>query len=252
MVEPPGIAPGSETLIAYAFIPIVGPKPDPANIGRQGYEVKNRVLRAVLAAGAAAGAMALACPALAQAPRPSRGDCETLFVVSNGFHSSLAVPGHAARAAGLPDFGAPWVEVGWGEAEAYQAPKLTARNVARVVVRPGPSAMLLVPLRERPDRVWRTGVVEFGVSGAGLRSIVADLAREPRRCAAGELIVLSERSGGGRFLAASTPFRVWRMCNAWASVRLRRAGLEVPRAFTARSLIRAIDRQPTCGELASG
>ncbi len=41
MVEPPGIAPGSETLIACAFIPIVEPKPDPANIGWQGYEVKN-------------------------------------------------------------------------------------------------------------------------------------------------------------------------------------------------------------------
>ena len=40
-MEPPGIAPGSETLIAYAFIPIVGPKPDPPNIGRQGYEGKN-------------------------------------------------------------------------------------------------------------------------------------------------------------------------------------------------------------------
>ena len=41
MVEPPGIAPGSETLIACAFIPIVRPKPDDPNIGRQGYEVKN-------------------------------------------------------------------------------------------------------------------------------------------------------------------------------------------------------------------
>ena len=41
LVEPPGIAPGSETLIACAFIPIVRPKPNPPNIGRQGYEVKN-------------------------------------------------------------------------------------------------------------------------------------------------------------------------------------------------------------------
>ena len=202
-----------------------------------------RALAGAVLALAAAGA------AHAQAPRPSKGDCETLFVVSNGFHSSLALPAEAARAAGLPDFGAPWVEVGWGEAEAYQAPRLTARNVARVVVRPGPSAMLLSPLRDRPDRVFRTGAVEFGVSRAGLRSLMRDLAAEPRRDAAGDLIVLSQQKSGGQFVAASTPFRVWRMCNAWASVRLRRAGLPVGRAVSAGALVRSIDRQPTCGEL---
>ncbi len=33
MVEPPGIAPGSSSLITWAFIPIVRPKPDLINIG---------------------------------------------------------------------------------------------------------------------------------------------------------------------------------------------------------------------------
>ncbi|HEX8569594.1 MAG TPA: DUF2459 domain-containing protein [Caulobacteraceae bacterium] len=201
-----------------------------------------------VAALAAAVATFLACPALAQAPRASKGDCETLFVISNGFHTSVALPAEAARRAGLPDFGARWVEVGWGEAEAYQAPRLTARNVARVVVRPGPSAMLVAPLRDRPDRVWSEGVVEFGVSRAGLGSIVGDLAAEPRRDASGRLIVLSQQRGG-QFVAASTPFRVWRMCNAWGSMRLRRAGLPVPRSWTAGALVKALDRQPTCGEL---
>jgi hypothetical protein len=36
MVEPPGIAPGSNPLIARAFISIVRPKPDLGNIGAIG------------------------------------------------------------------------------------------------------------------------------------------------------------------------------------------------------------------------
>jgi hypothetical protein len=193
---------------------------------------------------------AVAAMAAAAAPPPSSGDCATVFVVSNGFHSSLAVPAAAAEAAGLPSFGAAWTEIGWGEAAAYQAPRLNAGAVARVILRPGPSAMLIAPLRDRPDRIWSEGVVEFGLSQRGLRQIMADVSAEARRDASGRLIVLSEQRGGA-FVAASTPFRIWRMCNAWASVRLRRAGLPVARAFTAGGLVRSIDRQPTCGELAA-
>ena len=195
-------------------------------------------------------AVAAAAAIAAGAPPPSAGDCATLFVISNGFHSSLAVPGTAAEAAGLPSFGAAWTEIGWGEAGAYQAPRLSAGNVARVILRPGPTAMLIAPLRDRPDRIWSKGVVEFGLSNQGLRRVMTDLSAEAKRDAAGRLIVLSEQRGGA-FVAASTPFRVWRMCNAWASVRLRRAGLPVARAFTAGGLVRSIDRQPTCGELAA-
>ena len=43
-MEPPGIAPGSERPITRPFIPIVRPKPDPANIGAEGYEGKNTVI----------------------------------------------------------------------------------------------------------------------------------------------------------------------------------------------------------------
>ena len=42
-MEPPGIAPGSRSLISRAFISIDRPKPDPSNIGTKGYGVKNRM-----------------------------------------------------------------------------------------------------------------------------------------------------------------------------------------------------------------
>jgi hypothetical protein len=43
MVEPPGIAPGSNPLIARAFISIVRPKPDLGNIGAKGYRFQKRL-----------------------------------------------------------------------------------------------------------------------------------------------------------------------------------------------------------------
>ena len=43
MVEPPGIAPGSKSLIARAFISIDQPKLDPSNIGTKGYGEKKRL-----------------------------------------------------------------------------------------------------------------------------------------------------------------------------------------------------------------
>ena len=46
-MEPPGIAPGSSSLITWAFIPIVEPKPDRFNIGAfdpQGKRQANKIV----------------------------------------------------------------------------------------------------------------------------------------------------------------------------------------------------------------
>lgn len=47
-MEPPGIAPGSSSLITWAFIPIVGPKPDTLNIGASRGEGKSVARKIVL------------------------------------------------------------------------------------------------------------------------------------------------------------------------------------------------------------
>jgi hypothetical protein len=124
------------------------------------------------------------------------------------------------RRPACPSFGGPWVEIGWGEARAYQAPRLTFGNILGVVFAPGPSALLIAPLRDRPDRLWGDAAVEFGVSREGLASLMADVAAEADATSrAGSWS--SRRREGGQFVAARSRFRVWRMCNAWAAERLR-------------------------------
>jgi len=190
------------------------------------------------------------CAQAREAPPPSAADCVAVYALSNGFHGGLVVPGAAAQAAGLPAFGAPWVEIGWGEARAYQARRLTLGNVLGVVFAPGPSALLIAPLRDRPDRLWRKGVAEFGVSREGIASFMSAFAGEARRDGQGRLVVLSE-ARGGVFVAARTPFRLWRMCNAWAAERLRDAGLKVRPGpvLTASALMSRVEALPTCSEL---
>jgi hypothetical protein len=184
------------------------------------------------------------------APPPTKDDCVAVFAISNGFHSGVALPAEAVEAAGLPTFGGAWVEFGWGEARAYQASRLGAGDIARVVLAPGPSTLLIAPLTDQPDRLWSSGVLEFGVSREGLAQLARDVAAEAERDPEGRLIVLSERRGG-QFVAARSRFRLWRMCNGWAAGRLRAAGLELrtPPLLTAGGLMKRIDRLPTCEEL---
>jgi len=203
--------------------------------------------RAALGLGVGLG---LAAAGAAQAaPPPSKDDCVAVYALSNGFHSGVALPAEVIAGVDLPTFDGAWVEFGWGEAQAYQAPRLTAGNVARVVFAPGPSTLFIAPLRARPDPLSE-GVIAFGVSREGRAQLARDLADEARRDAAGRLIVLSERRGGW-FVAAKSRFRLWRMCNGWAAERLCGAGLglSTPPLLTAGGLMKRIDRLPTCGEL---
>ena len=200
---------------------------------------------------AAAAVLSAGGPAWGKPPPPTAGNCVTAYAVSNGFHGGLVAPAAAVRAAGLPTFDAAWVEIGWGEARAYQAPRLTAGTAIRSVLTPGPSTLLIAPLRDRPDRIWRKGVAAFGLSREGLAALLRDVAAEARRDDQGRLIVLS-RARGGVFVAARTPFRIWRMCNGWAAERLRGAGLELRPGpvFTANALMSRIEALPDCAELA--
>jgi hypothetical protein len=205
-----------------------------------------------LLAAAALAACLLGGAVRAAPPPPTAANCIAVYAVSNGFHGGLVAPGAAVEAAGLPSFGGPWVEIGWGEARAYQAPRLTFGNILGVVFAPGPSALLIAPLRDRPDRLWGDAAVEFGVSREGLASLMSDVAAEAERDEQGRLVVLSQ-ARGGQFLAARSRFRVWRMCNAWAAERLRASGVTMKpgRVFTAGALMTRIRALPTCDELSA-
>ncbi len=178
------------------------------------------------------------------APAAAAGDCLTVWVLSNGFHTSLALPPEAAAAAGLDVGGARWVEVGWGEARAYQAQSMNPITLFRAVAAPGPTALFVAPLPYEPSAYGREAARSVAVSREGLRVLLADVRTETRRGADGRTEVLSVAQNG-TFVGATGRFGLFRNCNVWVAERLRRAGVSLQdrSALTARGLFRQLDQR---------
>ncbi len=175
------------------------------------------------------------------APVASAADCVTIWVLSNGFHTSLVLPPEAARAAGLDPADAAWIEIGWGEAAAYQAQSMNPLILLRAAVAPGETALFVARMPFDPARYGPDQARAVTVSYAGLRTILSDIAAETRRAADGRSVVLSV-AANGTFVAATSRFGLFRNCNVWLAERLRRAGVPLPArpALTARGLYAAL------------
>lgn len=203
--------------------------------------------RAALAGAALAGcgAWLSADDVRPLAPPPTAQDCVSIAVLSNGFHASLAVPAEVARRMGADVGAAPWAEIGWGEARAFQAEALSLDVAVGAVLAPGPTTLFVAPLPGPPRPGPR--VAALGLSRAGLDRLAADLAAETARDAQGRPVILSRRFGGA-FYGATGAYRFWRTCNVWTAERLRRAGaaLRVRSGFLADGLLNGARRARQC------
>lgn len=203
------------------------------------------------AGGAAALAVLTGCVLTRPAPGEAPAACRTVWVTSNGFHTGIAVPAATARAAGFEPGAAPWVEFGWGEDGAYRGERLTLGAATRAALG-GEGVLHVAPLADRPDRLYAPGVATaVAVSEVGEGALAEDLRAEVVRDAEGRALVVGPGKGrGATFYAARTPYRTWRTCNVWTADRLRRAGVDVPRAGStlAPVLTRRLRGGPTCGD----
>ena len=208
-------------------------------------------LLALAAAALAGTGVWLSLPGVqAAAPPPSPGDCVRVWVLSNGFHTSLGLPPEAARTVGLSAGAAPWVEIGWGEARAYQAQSMDPLTLIRAAVAPGETTLFVAAVPFDPARYGPDQATPVAVSRAGLQVLLRDVAAEARRDTQGRPRVLSA-APNGTFLAAHSPFGLLRPCNVWTSERLRRAGVPIldRPMLLASGLFTALRQQvpSTCG-----
>ncbi|MEO0981360.1 MAG: DUF2459 domain-containing protein [Pseudomonadota bacterium] len=205
----------------------------------------------ILAVGLAACASAPSDPP----PPPSPGDCVTLRVWSNGFHTSLAL-----QAAHLPEAHpllalypeAAYFLVGWGERDYFMDPEPGAFDALGAILPPSPSAVQVMahsaPLEET---LWRPArLVEVAVSEAGMARLAGAISETLERGADGAPVALGEGRLAGRsqFLAARPGFHLFYMCNHWTAQRLAEAGVPVRPglSFTAGGLLGALgDDAPT-------
>lgn len=164
-------------------------------------------------------------------------------VVSNGFHSGLALPtvamGQAAGRLGLPGVAAiarrfaafPVLEIGWGEARFYRStPTLDSIDVwlaLSALFRPGNASVVhVVGLPDRAVRVLAVQIVPITLSEPGFDALLRRLDQALAKGAASPLVELGPGlARNSLFYASVETFSIVQVCNHWTSSLLSAAGV---------------------------
>jgi uncharacterized protein (TIGR02117 family) len=178
-----------------------------------------------------------ACAGLGHPGRPpeSSPSRETVYVVSNGWHSGVVVEAGRLPAGRWPQRAAldarRYLEVGWGDRDAYLADRITARLAIRAAFASRGSVLLIDAFDQRvPERYRGSDVVELPVSAPGLDGLAAFIEASHAQDAQGRPIPIESRgSASGVFFLARGRFHALNTCNSWTAAALRAAGLPPPR-----------------------
>jgi len=174
---------------------------------------------------------------------------EPVWLISNGFHTSLALRRSAAppqlakmAAAARADH----VLIGWGAAIYYTTPRVTPLTFCRATLLPTASALHVVPVRgSLRARFQHSDILRFEASPEEFRELRRFLDGAFVRDSADRPVLLGTGySPGSRFYAGRETFWFPVTCNVWSARALRRAGVPVSlaRAVAAESLVRQVRR----------
>jgi uncharacterized protein (TIGR02117 family) len=169
-------------------------------------------------------------------PEPERG--EAIYVTSNGWHTGVVVEGSWMLPARWPHRdalgGRRYLEIGWGDRDAYAANRLTTRLALRAAFASRGSALLVAGFDEPiPERFRGIDVVELRVSAGALDGLAAFIEASRAPDATGEPVQLAPAWGPSwAFYAARGRFHILNTCNSWTARALRAAGLPLRPALT--------------------
>ncbi len=161
------------------------------------------------------------------------GEGAAVFVVSNGWHSSIVIarsdvpPGRIPESVDFPH--AHYLEFGWGDAEYYPAERHTIAMTLRAALLPTPSVVHIVGLSEEPEKIYeRSEVIELKMSAKALHQltdfIVATIERD------GALRASTLGPGlyaDSKFYPAVGLFHLNNTCNTWSARALAAAGFPI-------------------------
>ena len=168
----------------------------------------------------------------------------TVFLIDNGYHSDIALPGEAlAKTRGVTAVAArkltpnAWVLAGWGDARFYVERGWSVHRVLdafRALFKPGnPSVVRLIGLRAAPDAAWRSGVTKIVLSEAGFRRLVGEIDRAFAGDGRAPIPAAAPRAPDQLFFRSVQAFNLTHLCNEWAADALNAAGLGITPALDA-------------------
>jgi len=174
-----------------------------------------------------------ACPAAVPSTLLDDGPrSHSVYVVDNGWHTAIVVPGPALRAAGLlpeaEDFpAAAYLEFGWGDRVYYPAKDPGLAMALEAALSPTPAVMHVAGLAAPPMQLPEGNqVVSLTLTQSGLRSMLGAIAGEFTRPDGKRAAPLSPGLyPQSKFYEAEGAFHLFNTCNTWTARMLQAGGV---------------------------
>ena len=189
----------------------------------------------------------VACAATAGQSPPSHGSATgtAIYVTSNGWHTELVVETATLPARGWPERESlrarRYLEVGWGDRDAYPAERLTAQLTLQAALA-SRGSVLRVSGFDEPilDRFRGIEIVEIRLAPSALETLAQFIEASHAVDHEGRPIRLDPvTTGSATFYLARGRFHALNTCNSWTARALQAAGLPLWPAltFTAHQLM---------------
>ncbi len=189
----------------------------------------------------------VACAATAGHTPPSHGSATgtPIYVTSNGWHTELVVEAATLPVKGWPQReafrGRRYLEVGWGDRDAYPADRLTVRLAVKAALASRGSTLRVSGFDEPiPDRFRGIEVVEIRLAASAFQTLAQFIEASHAVDHDGQPIRLDPATAGSAtFYLARGRFHALNTCNTWTARALQAAGLPLWPAltFTAHQLM---------------
>ncbi|UPU35539.1 DUF2459 domain-containing protein [Geomonas paludis] len=171
----------------------------------------------------------------------TKAEERSIYVIAHGWHAGIALPVEelGEELGFVKEFLRPgrYYEFGWGEADFYQADKVTVPIFLKAVFWRNPSVMHVFSMPATPADEFRgTDLVELKLSETGLKhlkdslraSFKFDPAQRPYPLKRGQ-------QGEYRFFKAEGDYLITHTCNTWTAKMLASGGVPMDTVFTLRS-----------------
>ena len=166
-------------------------------------------------------------------------DTAILYVLSNGWHTSIGLRSSDARGTALGEIAAEfpnsdYLVFGWGEEEYYRAPKVTAWITFKAIFLANPAALHVIGVRRRIEHFFNhSEIVAVRVSRRGFGNLARFLSVEFLRDRRDSQVL---HLGHGyypdsQFYAARGKYYLLKTCNVWTASVIREAGVRVNPTF---------------------
>ena len=163
---------------------------------------------------------------------PDAARTERIYVLSNGFHSDIALS-KAAAELGLPinpehfpvnEADIEWYAVGWGSRTAFLSLRAVSDLTPSIVARALALDETVIHVTPLGPLEARDGVFAIDLTPTEMQMLLADIARSFR---SGEPIDGITQGFGDRFYQSYGRFSPINTCNSWTGRRLRNIGRPV-------------------------